>query len=366
MPARDNLYAVLGVARSASGDEIKRAYRRVTLSSHPDRFPGDEDAADRFRLASEAYEVLGDPSRRARYDRELDARGPIGLDLARGESVRPGDLLDSVFGDLFGTKRRRRRRGRDVKYTLTVSLEQAVLGSGHDISFEAAGPCTTCEGSGTAPGGKPARTCSVCDGAGEVKEGGLLARRVRCGRCEGTGMVQPDPCGDCGGKGARKERRSFSVQLPPGTEAGAERILEGQGEPGRFGAQPGNLRITVNVEDHPWLTRAGKDISCRFPISITEAALGAQVMVPTVDGPVTMTLPRGVQGGARLRLKGKGVPDANGAARGDQIVTVEVETPVADAPEVAEALERLEAIVRGRTDALPRRRDVRRAVEPPD
>lgn len=366
MARRENLYAILGVARSASADEIKRAYRRVTLESHPDRFPDDQRAAERFRLASEAYEVLGDPARRARYDREVDARGPIGLDLTRGDVPRPGDLLDSVFGDLFGSRRKRNRRGRDIRYTLTVELEEAVLGSLHEITFEAAGPCTRCEGTGTEPGGREAETCPVCDGAGDVKEGGLLARRTTCGRCGGTGMVQPDPCSACGGKGSRKERRSFQVSLPPGTEAGAERVLEGQGEPGRFGAAAGNLRVTVNVNDHAWLSRQGRDISCRLPLSLCEAALGAQVRVPTVDGPVRMTIPRGVQSGARLRLRGKGVPQPDAGSRGDQLVTLEVETPVADADAVRQALEGLEAVTRGRPESMPRRERLRAATREHD
>lgn len=345
-------YAVLGVSRDADTDEIKRAFRRLTLECHPDRHPDDEEAAERYRKISEAYDVLGDTARRARYDSSM--RLPDGLDLSGGLDVRSArDLLGNVFGDLLGSKRRQRRRGRDVRYTLTVPLEEAVLGSTHHIEFEAPGPCSTCNGSGTRPGGRLPEVCPLCAGRGEVRGSGLLAGWTRCGRCDGTGKVQVDACDVCRGKGKRREKRAFDVRLPPGTEHGAQRLIEGRGEPGRFGGEPGDLRVTVNVRPHPRLSRSGSSVECEVVVSLTEAALGTSVRVPTVDGPVSMRIPPGLVSGSRLRLRGKGVPQ--GRSRGDQLVTVTVETPTTGSSRVREVLEALEVACSEDSDTLPRR-----------
>ncbi|EDM79643.1 chaperone protein DnaJ [Plesiocystis pacifica SIR-1] len=326
MAKKPDYYAVLGIARNADDAEIKKAYRRIALESHPDRFPDDPDAHERFRQASEAYEVLSDPERRARYHstRLLEQ----GLDLARQPPTVASaqELFGSLFGDVFGNRRHQRRRGRDVRYTLTVDLEDAVLGSSHTIRFDGRGACDSCGGSGTEPGGRPPIECPNCDGTGEVKTGGFLSRRSRCGRCDGLGMIQQDPCKTCRGRGVLKRERSFDVRLPPGTEAGSEKLLRGQGEPGRYGGEPGDLRIKVNVRPHPWLTRDNLKLVCRLPVPLPRMALGGKVPVPTIDGWVDMDIPAGVATGTRLRLRGKGVPDTRGG-RGDQFVELVVETP---------------------------------------
>ncbi len=334
--AREDYYAILGVGRDADEAEIKKAYRRVALESHPDRFPDDEEAHERFRKASEAYEVLADPGKRARYDTTRVL--PESLDLTRPEGIKLGrDLFGNLFGDVFGSRRRERRQGRDIRYTLSVDLADAVLGSQHTIHFEARGACEACKGSGTEPSGREPIDCPNCEGTGEVKTGGLFSRRSRCGRCDGLGLIQPDPCKACRGRGVLKAERSFDVRLPPGTNAGSEKVLRGQGEPGRFDGEPGNLRITINVRPHAWLTRdeqnpsdsAGSlNLLASVPISITRAALGGKVAVPTIDGWVDMEVPAGVSSGAKLRLRGKGVPDSRGS-RGDQIVELRIETPTA-------------------------------------
>lgn len=366
MAAVEDYYAVLGIDRHASPDEVKKAYRRLTLEFHPDRHPGEPEAQERFRTINQAYAVLGDAQARSRYDASL--RLHEGLDLARGFDAQTAkDLLGNVIGDVFGARRRERRGGRDLRYTLSVDLEQAVLGSSHEIHFEAPGPCSTCDGTGTRPGGRPPQACSVCGGRGEVKGDGLFARRTRCGRCDGTGMVQLDACETCRGSGTRRQERTFMVRLPPGTEAGAEKVIEGQGEPGRFGGKPGDLRVTVNVRPHPWLVRQGDEIRCELPISITEATYGARVPVPTVDGVVSMDVPAGIRSGTRMRLRGKGVPlpparRKRGARRGDQIVTVVVEVPARDAaPELEEILHRLEDLSAS-SAVLPRRHEQRSAL----
>lgn len=360
--ATDDYYAVLGVDRRAPPEEIKKAFRRLTLEWHPDRHQGEPDAADRYRRINEAYNTLGDAARRARYD--MTQRMP-GIELRRGagggQSAR--DLIGNVFGDVFGTRRDRRRRGRDLRYTLTVSFPDAVLGSSHDIEFEAPGPCEACEGSGTRPGGRPPETCPLCAGKGELKGETLLSRRSTCGRCSGLGLLQLDACQTCRGRGTRRKTRSFRVRLPPGTEPGAERVIEGEGEPGRFGGPAGDLRVTVNVTPHPWLRREGDEVHCEAPVSLTEAALGAKIPVPTVDGVVHVDVPPGVRSGTKLRLRGKGVP-RKGQARGDQLVTVVVETPVlASAPAVATALDALERACLDAPPSLPRRHAQRTALE---
>jgi len=366
-------YAVLGVDRRANADDIKRAFRRLTREYHPDRHPNDPEVQDRYRQINEAYNVLGDPAARAKYD--AGQRLQQGLDLSRGFDGRSArDLLGNVFGDVFRNRRKERRKGRDLRYTLTVSLVEAVLGSQHAIEFEAGGPCTDCEGSGTRPGGAPPETCSVCTGRGEVKGEGLFAGWTRCGRCDGTGMFQSDPCGGCRGLGRRRQKRSFSVRLPPGTDGGAEKVIAGAGEPGRFGGEPGDLRVMVNVAPDPWLERRGDEVWGELPVSVTEAALGARVPVPTVDGIVMVDVPAGIRSGTKLRLRGKGVPiprdkrTAGGAERGDQLLHVIVETPqIRESGPERELLERLEA--QADASMLPRRASHRDALatkrEPP-
>ena len=362
-------YAVLGVERRADAETIKKAFRRLTLEHHPDRRPDDPDAQERYRQINEAYNVLSDPVARARYD--STSRLSQGLDLSRGfEGASPRDLLSNVFGDVFRSRRRERRRGRDLRYTLTVDLEEAVLGSRHDIEFEALGPCDTCKGSGTRPGGKPPQTCTLCGGRGEVKGEGLFAKWSRCGRCDGTGLTQSDPCQSCRGVGKKKQRRTFEVRVPAGTESGAQKVLQGQGEPGRFGGEAGDLRVTINVRNHPWLQRRGDEIRCELPVSITEATLGARLPVPTVDGVVTVDVPPGVRSGTKLRLRGKGVPRPptqrrrTDPSRGDQLVTVVIETPqmiaVEQRTQVEAALRQLEELT-ANEPALPRRSAHRRA-----
>ena len=358
--ARKNYYAILGVHRDASATEIKHAYRRLTLETHPDRWPNDPDALRRFQDLSEAYDVLGDPASRARYDRE--SLLPSAIDLSRPPDIQTArDVLHSVFGDVFGERRNARRRGRDIRYTLTVDLRDALLGATHDIEFETLAPCSTCSGSGVEPGGRSPVECEVCTGKGEVKGGGLLSRRERCGRCDGTGYVHISPCVVCRGRGSEQKHRSFSVKLPPDTKPGAERVVAGQGEPGRFGGEAGDLRVTVNVRLHPRLTTHGMDVHSRVPISITEAALGTKLQIETIEGPVAMTVPAATQSHTQFRLRGRGGATASGA-RGDHIVTVEVETPRARTDEFVEALEALERLSNV-GPVLPRRSVARQDVE---
>ncbi len=325
MPFQDH-YAVLGVPANATPDEIKAAYRRLALATHPDRHPGDPEAEERFRFISTAYSVLSDPAQRARYDTQRLLPEALVGGQGQGVSLQTArDLLAAVVGDVFGRQKRERRRGRDIRYTLTVDLAEAVLGSDHQISFDAFGRCSTCDGSGRAPGGRPPIECPLCHGRGEVKGQGFLRRYSSCGRCGGVGMVQQDPCKVCSGRGSRRERREFSVRVPPGTEPGSQRVVEDQGEPGQYGGASGHLRVTINVRPHPWLRRDGADIHGELFLSVGEATRGGRVPVPTLTGTAFVEIPAGVATGAKLRLRGKGVPGS--ARNGDQLVTIVVETP---------------------------------------
>ncbi len=359
--AKPDHYAVLGLTREATQDEIKRAYRRLALECHPDRFPGDADAEARFRRVSAAYAVLGDVDQRRNYDRARLLPDRVSIEEGTAfPSAR--DLFNNVFGDVFGQRRERRRRGSDLRYTLTVDFAEAVLGSTHQIEFEAQGLCSSCAGEGTAPGGRPAELCPSCEGRGELKTGGLFSRRSVCGRCNGMGMIQLDPCSSCRGSGRRREQRSFTVRLPPGTEGGAERVLRGQGEPGRFGGEAGDLRVTVNVRPHPFLRREGLDILIDYPATYPELSLGAKIEVPTVDGWVRVDLPAGIEVGKRLRLRKRGVPDGRGE-RGDQYVVVTLEVPRAPSGRQREAVEGLITALEADPDSTPRRQALRRAAE---
>lgn len=319
-------YAILGVDPNADLGQIKRAYRRLALECHPDRFPGDPARAERFRQVSKAYDVLSDPQKRAHYDRAGFASDLT--DLAANPNLSSAkDLFRSVIGDVFGSQKRERRKGRDVRYTLSVSLRDAVLGSSQRIEFTALSTCEVCEGRGFAPGGAPPALCDLCGGSGELKRKGLLGRRTRCGRCDGTGKIQVDPCKNCNGRGSVRGKREFVVDIPPGTEAGAERCIAGQGEPGRFGGETGQLRITVNVRPDPHLKREGQHLRCEMPVHPLWLALGHTVTVPTLEGHASLRIPPGVQSGAVLRMKGLGVPDGRGE-RGDLRIQLRAETLV--------------------------------------
>ncbi len=353
-------YAVLGVDRDASAEEIKKAFRRLTKEWHPDRHPDDDAARERYTVINQAYSALSDPTSRAKYDAQRLRQ--TGVELTQNFDVGSArEMLRNVFGDVFGTRRAKRRRGRDLKYTLTIDLAEAVLGTSKDITFEAPGTCSDCHGSGTRPGGQPPNTCDNCEGRGEVKGEGLLSRRTRCGRCDGTGMIQKDPCKTCAGKGTARQARTFSVRVPAGTEAGSERVLEGHGEPGRYEGDAGDLRVRINVRPHPWLHREGDDIRADVLVSVTEAATGAKITVPTIDGSVVVDVPAGIKSGTKLRLRGKGVPKGR-KDRGDQFVTIMVETPVVGAdPGLREVLAQLEQRSQA-PGVLPRRHAQRTAL----
>ena len=348
-----NYYEVLGVDRSASSEEIKKAFRRVARETHPDANPGDPEAEARFKLAAEAYEVLSNPDRRKRYDRgdTIDLsdlfRGTGGLD----------DLLRSVFGDsgFFGGRAQRRPRGRDVLVRAGVTLEEAAFGTEAEVEYQAAVSCSNCEGSGASPGTHPV-TCPDCNGVGQVRMAqrsvfGTMMSVTTCPTCEGDGNLITEPCPDCAGSGATQEKVRVNVEIPPGVSSGTRLRLTGRGESAGRTGNAGDLFVEVQVDEDPRFERHDSELTHRVSVGISEAALGTRIEVPTIDGdPAPLEIPRGTQPGTIFTIPGYGMPLLGRRARGDMNVIVEVAIPE-DLDEDEEELLRRWAELRGeRTD----------------
>jgi len=324
-------YEVLGVSRDADDGELKRAYRALALRYHPDHNQNDKAAEERFKEVSAAYAVLSDPEKRARYNRlghmGLTQAGAnadaVSLDL---ENVK--EFFDSIFGDIGDLLGRKKGRssGRDLRYTVEISLREAVLGAQKTITFPVRVDCSACRGTGGKGGEAGLRTCRACSGKGEVRAPGILPIRRPCGTCRGSGKEIVESCPACRGSGQIEQQREFVVNVPAGCEDGTMRRLAGQGEPGRQGGHSGDLTVVLRLKPHPLLRREGALLHCDVPLSVVEAALGAEIEVPTIDGRVEMKIPAGTQSGAVFRLRGKGVLAPSGQ-RGDLHVRVVVETP---------------------------------------
>ncbi len=325
-------YEVLSVKRDASPEEIKKAYRQLALKNHPDKNPGDAEAEKRFKEGAEAYEVLSDQAKRQRYDRY----GHAGLEGAGVHDFRNADDIMSafsdifgggLFGDLFGQRRRGPRPGQDLLYKLEIELEEAARGTTKAIDVSRQESCGECKGSG-ARKGTVATTCNYCGGQGQVVQSrGFFQVASTCPACGGEGVRVMDPCPSCRGSGRVPSVAHLKVDVPPGVENGMWLQLRGQGEPGDPGAPRGNLRIQIVVRKHPFFERNRNDLLCQVPISFPQAALGADVEVPTLDGPDRLHVPAGTQSGDVLRLKARGMPDISGRGRGDLLIEVIVETP---------------------------------------
>jgi molecular chaperone DnaJ len=335
-------YKVLGVAKNASAAEIKKAYRKLAQQHHPDANPGDTQAEDRFKEISAAYDVVGDEDKRTQYDQVRDMAssgfGSGGVPGGGGGfgggfpgGVRFEDLgdLGDLFGGLFGGGRRGGgappARGADLETTVTVSFDDAMTGTTKPVRISGPAPCETCHGSGAAPGTSPT-ICPRCGGSGAVAVNqGLFQMSQPCPVCHGSGRVVQTPCPTCGGTGSRRRTRSFQVKVPAGVGDGARIRLTGRGEPGPAGAQPGDLFVQVRVQPHAFFGRSGHDLTLELPVTYPEAALGAEVRVPTLNGPITMKVPAGTPNGKTFRLKGKGAPKRGG--HGDLLVTTRIEVP---------------------------------------
>lgn len=331
-PKRD-YYEVLGVDRAATGDDIKRAYRKLAMQFHPDRNPDDAVAEERFKEATEAYTVLADPDKRRRYDRfGHESRGGGGPGAGYGGSggFEGGDIsafaeiFQGIFGEVFGG-RRKARVGRDLEAELTVSFVEAARGADKPLTIERPAPCARCDGQGAEPG-TPTGVCPTCNGRGEVRaQRGIFVTAKPCQACHGRGKRIDVPCRDCGGHGSMTRREELRVRVPAGVEDGAVRTVRGGGEIAPGGS--GDLHVKIRVEPHPLFARDGADVRCSVPISFPQAVIGATIEIPTLDGKVSMKVPPGTQSGKQFRLRGKGIPLYGGAGSGDQLVTILVEVP---------------------------------------
>lgn len=325
--AKKDYYELLGVARNAGDDDLKKAYRKLALQYHPDRNPGDKPAEEKFKEISEAYSVLSDGQKRAQYDQFGHAAFGDG-----GAGGFSGGGFEDVFGDIFGEffgggQRRRQSRGDDLRYNLAVKFEEAVSGTEKKIKIPRHGPCETCRGNGAKPGTAP-QTCPTCRGRGQVAfQQGFFSVSRTCSQCQGQGSIIKDPCTGCNGAGRVRSMHTLSVKIPAGVDTGSRLKLRGEGETGPVGGSPGDLYVVIQVESHPIFVRENLDILCDVPISFVQAALGAEIDVPTLDGKVKMKIPGGTQSGKVFRMKGRGVKDVQGYQQGDQHVRVTVETP---------------------------------------
>ena len=339
-------YEVLGVSRSASEDEIKKAYRKLAKQYHPDLNPGNAEAEQKFKEVNEAYEVLSDSNKKARYDQF----GFAGVDPNYGAGAGGGggfggftdfdfgdlgDIFGSFFGGGFGGGARSSRngpqRGESIRAGVTVSFEEAAFGCEKEVTVDRVDQCPTCKGSGCEPGTTP-EVCTQCGGSGQVQQRrqtpmGVFATTTTCPKCGGRGKIIHSPCKDCNGTGQQRKRKTIQVNIPAGIDNGQTISLRGQGNAGRNGGPAGDLLITVTVRPHQLFRREGNDVLCEAPITFTQAVLGGEMEIPTIDGKVKYDIPEGTQTGTTFRLRGKGIPNLNGRGRGDQYVTVYIETP---------------------------------------
>jgi molecular chaperone DnaJ len=329
-------YEVLGVARGASDDDLKKAYRRLAIQLHPDRNPGNKQAEERFKEVNEAYQVLSDPERRAQYDRfghsafqSPQGQGPFGgFDFSQGFE----EVFSDIFGDFFGTgrgrARSRSRRGDDLRYDLEVEFEEAARGTEKVVRFQRLTLCESCNGTRARGGSTGARQCPNCRGTGQVRtQQGFFSISTTCSQCRGEGTIISDPCPKCQGQGRLRKQESLSVRIPPGVDNSSRLKLRGEGEAGYGGGTPGDLYVIIHVKEHSLFVRQENNIVIEVPISFPQAALGCEIEVPTLEGKVNLKVPSGTQSGKVLRLKGKGIIDLHGYGRGDQLIRVVVETP---------------------------------------
>lgn len=335
--AGKDFYEVLGIARGAAPEEIKKAYRRAALKHHPDRNPENKEAEERFKEAAEAYSVLIDPDKKAVYDQYgrdgLRSQGYSGFDSSVFEDFEDilGNFFGFSFGDLFGTAERNRRRqperGRDLALEMEISLEEAAMGAEKEIKLTRHEKCFSCDGSKLRPGSRKS-VCPACQGRGQIRyQQGFFTLSRTCSHCRGAGEIIASPCGECQGTGMIKEKASLKIKIPAGMDNGTRLRVPGEGEAGEKDMPRGDLYVITRIRKHAFFEREKNDLSCEVPLSFAQAALGARIEVPTFEGNEVLRIPPGVQSGEVFRLKGKGIRDVDGRRKGDLYVKVIVTTP---------------------------------------
>lgn len=334
MATQRDYYEILGVKKDASADEIKKAYKKAALANHPDRNPGDTAAEERFKEAAEAFEVLSDDDKRAAYDRYghagVKGRGHAGTGFHDVEEIFGafGDLFEGLFGGGFGGRRGQRvSRGANLRCEIRLTLREAAKGVSRQIETDRAELCAKCEGSGAKPGSKPER-CNYCGGRGQVVQSqGFFRLQTTCPACRGEGAIVREKCPTCRGSGREVKRAKLDVKVPPGLDNGMQLCLRGEGEPGQHGGPRGDLYCEIRVEEHPLFKREGPHLTCRVPITFTQAALGTEFEIPLLEGRHNLVIAPGTQPGEVFRLRGKGMPDPHGRGVGDLLVEIQVEVP---------------------------------------
>jgi len=327
-------YEVLGVDRNATQQEIKSSYRKLAVQYHPDRNQGDKAAEEKFKEAAEAYSVLSDSRKREQYDHFGHAGiggggfGGFDPDVFSDFSDILGDFFG--FGDIFGSSRRQRshvRRGSDLRYDLTIEFEEAVFGTRAKIKIPQEQPCPDCNGSGADPSVDQV-VCEACHGHGQVRfQQGFFTISRTCSACHGAGKIIKKPCGSCRGSGRTRKEKMLELKIPAGVETGSRLRVSAEGEGGANGGPPGDLYVVLSVREHAFFKRQGDNVYCEIPVSLTQASLGAEIKVPTLDGEERLRVPEGTQTGTGFRFRAKGVVNINGLGRGDQLVKVVVQTP---------------------------------------
>lgn len=365
MPKSTDLYELLGVPRTASQDEVRKAYLKLAHKYHPDKTGGDKEAEQHLKEVNAAYDILKNPEKRAQYDRfgSTDAAGGFGgagfgsagFGGAGGESPFD-DFFDMLFGQSGGRRRPQGGQpGNDLELRLGISLKEAATGVKKDVRFPRMENCIDCQGSGAAPGSSP-QTCPPCGGAGQVRVShGVFSVARTCTQCRGTGRIISKPCRKCSGNGRNKTTRELAIDIPAGVDTGTRLRVGGEGEAGSGGGPRGDLYVHIDVEAHPFFTREGTNLHCEVPISFTQAAMGDTVRVPTLDGHAELKVPAGTQAHTQMRLRGMGLPDLRGYRQGDQLVRIVVETPTNLSKKQKELLKEFQEISDQSTYPLYRR-----------
>ena len=342
-------YKILGISREASEEEIKKSYRKIAMQYHPDRNPGNKEAEEKFKMASEAYEVLRDPEKRGIYDRY----GVEGLKGTGFTGFRGFDDIFSAFGDIFEDffgfgaphkQRARARQGADLRYDLKISFYEAAFGKEAEIEIPRSVLCEACNGSGSKPGTYPIQ-CPNCKCTGQMtRSQGFFTISTTCSQCHGDGKYIPHPCKECRGFGKVRKNSKIQVKIPPGVDTGSKLRIRGEGEPGERGGPHGDLFVFLYVEPHDFFSRQGDDLICQIPISFPQAALGAEIEIPTLNGKKKISIPNGIESGEILKIKGEGFPKLRGSGRGDQLVQIIVKTPKSLTKRQEEILREFEAL----------------------